>query len=323
MTQQQLQRDRSAEWLVIAGAVFTALLFGLTAAFLGFNAQLVLAMIVAAAAILVFNQPMGVILFIVVIPYSNSELIPRLAQNVVIFGLAALLVARMALRVAGGKPLNLPMPRELVLYVLLVSFAVVVGYTHLKEMTPYFMMVMGMEKYGFKEYVIGLYAKQMTLVLMAASIAWLIVNNNGRGKWVINTALVSGVLFVMLMLGILAASGFAVDQLRGRNFFIVLGRQSNGAGGLLMIIFAGSLFMWETAQGFRLRIALLGSTMLLMIGILLTASRGAVLGMLVVLLLYVVQFRRLRAGIRDRRHRRDRFRAGARLGARAHAARAG
>lgn len=295
MNVHNVRRERSAEALVVLGAVCLALLFGLTAGFLGFNAQLLLAMLVGAAAILIFNQMTGVILFILLVPYNGSEQIPRMAQNLVIFGLAALLVARMTLRVAGGKPLNLPMPRPLVFYVLLVTFAVAIGYTHLKEMTPYFMMRMSMDSYGFKEYVVGLYAKQMTLVLMAASIAWIIVNNGGRGKWAIYTALASGVMFVVLMLLILAASGFAFDRLRGRNFFMALGRQSNSAGGLLLILFACSLFSWEMARGASLRLLLLGSTMMLMLGVLLTASRGAVLGLVAALALYVIHFRRLRA----------------------------
>jgi O-antigen ligase len=281
--------------LIVVGALLAAMLLGLTGAMLGAEAQVLLLFILIPAIVLMLNQPLGLLLFILLVPYNGSAVIPRMAQNVVFFGIAALFFARLGLRMAAGKPLQLPFPREILLYVLLVTAAVAVGYTHLNEMTVSFKIRTHIESYGFKEYVVGFYAKQMTLVVMAGIIAWLTVQNGGRSGWIVAGAVASAVIFVFAMLAVLGSSGFSFDQIRtSRNIFVQLGRQSNNAGGLLFIMFASTLFMWEMAHGGGKRFVLLCATLLLMMGVLLTASRGAILAMLVVLFLYAVEFRRIR-----------------------------
>ena len=112
--------------------------------------------------------------------------------------------------------------------------------------------------------------------------------------WIVNTALASGALFVVLMLGLIALRGFPLEELRSRNFFMVLGRQSNAVGGLLMILLPCSLYMWEMANGRLRRLVLMVVTLALVTGITLSASRGAILGMLAVFIIYAIEFRRVR-----------------------------
>jgi O-antigen ligase len=288
------RQDNASIVLTVTGACLLALLLGLAGAMFGGDVQVMLLLLLIPAVVLVFNQPLGLLLFIMVVPYNGGQVIPRIAQNLVFFGIAAIFFARLGLRLAAGKPLQLPLPREIVLYVLLVTAAVGIGYTHIGEMTIAYKIRTNLTSYGFKEYVLGLYAKQMTLVVMAGIIAWLTVRNSGRSGWIVAGALCSGVVFVMAMFVVLGMGGFSFDQLRtSRTMFLSLGRQSNNAGGLLFILFACSLFMWQFARG-GLRVVLFGSTMLLMTGVLLTASRGAILALLVVLLLYAAEFRRIR-----------------------------
>jgi O-antigen ligase len=290
-----VQRDDNLSIvLTITGACLLALLLGLAGAMFGGDVQVKLVLLLIPAVVFIFNQPLGLLLFMFVAPYNGGTIIPRMAQNLVFFGIAAIFFARLGLRLAAGKPLQLPFPREILLYVLLVSAAVAIGYTHIGEMTMGYKVRTGLTSYGFKEYVLGLYAKQMTLVVMAGIIAWLTVRNEGKSGWVVAGALASGVVFVMAMLAVLGSSGFSFDQLRtSRSIFVSLGRQSNNAGGLLFILFACSLFMWELTRG-GLRVLLFGTTILLMGGVLLTASRGAILALLVVLVLYAAEFRRIR-----------------------------
>jgi O-antigen ligase len=130
---------------------------------------------------------------------------------------------------------------------------------------------------------------------MAGIIVWLLVAKRTSPDWIINTALASGTLFVVLMLGLIALRGFPLEELRSRNFFMALGRQSNSLGGMLMILLPCALYMWTMATGPLRRLVLAGITLALVTGITLSASRGAILAMLVVFALYALEFRRFRA----------------------------
>jgi O-antigen ligase len=290
-----MEHSKSNAILVIASAVVLALLLGFVGAIIGAQAQVLLVMVVLAGIVLLFNQPLGLVLFILLVPYNGSQTIPRLAQNAVFFGVVAIFFSRMALRMAAGKPFDLPVPREIIVYVLLVTGSVAWGAAHLNEITFSFKMRANLGDYGLKEYVLGLYVKQMTLVVMAGIIAWLTVRNRGRSQWIIGTALFSGVLFVAMMFVVLGAGGLSFDQIRtNRMIFIPLGRQSNSAGAMLAIIFTCSLFMWEMTRKRGLKVLLFFVNLLLMMGVLLTASRAAILALMVALLIYTIEFRRLR-----------------------------
>lgn len=283
-------------FLIAAAAVFSALLFGVVGGYLGFQAQGLLFAVLVPALLIVVSPRAGLLLYILIVPFNGSTLLPRQIQNIVYFGIGALFFVRLALHFLAGKKIGLPLPRQLWMYIGIMVLATVIGYTHLNEISPYFLLRSRMEAYGFKEYVVGFFAKQMTLVVMAGMIVWLIANKVGDGKWIMKAALASGVIFVLLMFVIFAMQGFPVDRLRNdRNLFISLGRQSNSAGGMLFIVFACSLYMWERVKGGWSTVALAATTALLFVGVMMTVSRGAIVGLFVVLLLYAVEFRRVRA----------------------------
>src|SRR5687768_15626400 len=111
-----MEHSKSNAILVIASAVVLALLLGFVGAIIGAQAQVLLVMVVLAGIVLLFNQPLGLVLFILLVPYNGSQTIPRLAQNAVFFGVVAIFFSRMALRMAAGKPFDLPVPREIIVY---------------------------------------------------------------------------------------------------------------------------------------------------------------------------------------------------------------
>lgn len=277
------------------GTVLLALLCGLAGALFGAEAQLMVVLLGVPAVAMILDQRLGLFLFILLAPYNGAVDVPRMAQNVVFFGICALFVMRLLMtRVVSGS-FELPLPKEFILYGLLFTGATAIGVTHLKEITPAYLFKIGADSYGLKEYVVGFYARQLTLVIMAAIVVWLLVAKRSRPDWIINATLASGALFVLLMLAVLAARGFPLSELRTRTFFMVLGRQSNSVGGLLYILLGCVLYMWEMAKGTGRRSALLAVASLLVIGVVLSASRAAVLAMLVIFVLYVVEFRRVRA----------------------------
>lgn len=288
---------RNSGVLVAAAALLAALLFGVVGGLLGFEAQGLLLAALIPAVLLVVSPRAGLVLYILVAPYNNSTLIPRNVQNLVLFGIAAMFFARLALQFLAGRQLKLPFPRPVVLYVAVMILGIVIGTFHLDEITPSFLFITHIEKYGLKEYVVGFWAKEMIVVAVAGMIAWLVNNQIGRdGRWIMWVAIGSGTLFVLMMFYVFAAQGFPVARLRSdRTLFAVLGRQSNSAGGLLCLLFACSLYMWESVKGGWAKLILAVTTALLVVGVMMSVSRGAILAMMVVLAIYVIEFRRIRA----------------------------
>ena len=280
--------------VIVVGGVLLALMFGLVGGLFGFEAQALVLLLGVPAIALLVDQRLGLFLFIMLVPYNGAENIPREAQNIVFFGIALLFVARLLMNRAMSSSFQMPLPKEFILYALLFTATTVVGVTHLREITPAYLFRIGVDAYGLKEYVAGFYARQFTLLIMSAIIVWLLVAKRTRPDWIVNTALASGALFVVLMLGLIALRGFPLEELRSRNFFMVLGRQSNAVGGLLMILLPCSLYMWEMANGRLRRLVLMVVTLALVTGITLSASRGAILGMLAVFIIYAIEFRRVR-----------------------------
>jgi O-antigen ligase len=291
-----LARDgRGAAGAVLTSSLLLAMLIALVGGLFGAEALVVLLLFGVPAIALLVDLRVALFLFIMLMPYIGSEAIPREAQNAVFFGTAALFVVRLLLARALAGRFDLPLPRPLVLYAALFTLATAIGVTHLDEITYVFLKQVEVGPYGIKEYVVGVYARRFTLIIMAVVIIWLLVTGRSRPDWIVNAALASGAAFVLMMIGVVAMGGFSLADVTSRVYFMVLGRQSNSLGGLLMILLASSLYMWELSQGAWRRIVLMTLTAMLLTGVVLSASRGAIMATLFIFLWYVIEFRRMRA----------------------------
>jgi len=282
-----------------AGLLLLALLLGLVGAVGGWVAQVFLVTIVIPLVLLVSDYRIGLVLLIVLMPYANSRLIPQLGPlsmvNLVLAGVCGLYLLRMTLLRMSNRPAPLPLERELLLYyVLPVTMAAVVGTLHLNEIPQYFLVVSKIEKFGLKEYWISHYFKTMLLVLTACIMGAAVVER-GKGQRFAIALAVSAVLFVAAMCVLMAFSGMSLDKLKdARSFLGVLGRHNNEAGVMLTTALAPMLFMQPHLKTRAARTAMAAAAGFVICGIVLTFSRGAFLGMLGILLLYVLHFRRVK-----------------------------
>ncbi|MEW6706231.1 MAG: O-antigen ligase family protein [Pseudomonadota bacterium] len=287
---------------LFGGLVLLALLIGLVGAIGGWIAQLLLLTLVVPMALLVSDYRIGLVLLIVLMPYANSRLIPQLGPlsiiNLVLAGVCALYLLRMVLARMSRKPAHLPVERELLLfYVLPVTMAAVVGTMHLGEIPQYFLVVSKIEKYGLKEYWISHYFKTMLLVLTACIMGAAVVEY-GKGKRFAVALAVSAVLFVLAMMALIAISGMSLDRLKdARSFLSLLGRHNNEAGVLLTTALGPMLFMHAHLRHRIGRLALGTAVGLVIVGILLTFSRGAFLGLVAIIAMYVLHFRRVKTAL--------------------------
>jgi O-antigen ligase len=292
---------KGAGGLLMGALLLVAVFFGFAGGLFGFEMQLLMLIVLVPAALLLLEPRLALALLILMLPYSGSslEFLPRIAQNAVILGVPTLFALRMLIRAASGHGLGFAIPRPVVFYVAVMIVGAAIGYTHLGEIAPRLMVNLARQDgdYGFKEYVIGFFAKQMMIVAMALMIASTVADAR-RGEWVLWFGFATGVLFVAAMLALLVASGVSVSALgSSRALFKQLGRHSNTVGSMLVLLLPIALFAREALKSPLQRLLLLGVVGVLLAGILLSASRGAALAAAVVFAIYVLKHRRFRSAM--------------------------
>jgi O-antigen ligase len=241
-------------------------------------------------------------MLIVISPYANSQAIPQLGPlsiiNLLLAGLVMLYLLRLALLRMSGRPSPMPVERELLLfYVLPVTLAAMVGTLHVGEIPQHFLVANKIEHFGVRDYWISQYTKTMLLVFIACIIGAAVVEF-GKGMRFAISVCIGAVLFVLAMAALIGATGASFSQLRDdRNFLTLLGRQNNEAGVLLATAFGPMLFMQAYVRHRGWQWVLRLGAGLVAAGVAVTFSRGAFLGLMVILLAYVLHFRRIKTAV--------------------------
>lgn len=289
---------QGSPWMTIvaASAVVFAALIGFVSGKIGADLQLLIVLALAPLILLVLSPRTGIILLVLMIPFAGSTIIPRQLQNAVILGMPMLLFVRIFVEWVGGKKAIQDLPWQYWLYVVVMFTAVAIGTTHLNEISPLLVASIGDEGvFGKKQYVVGFFAKQIMMGLLPILVIAYAKDRKDLG-WVAVLSLAGAAIFVPAMLYAFVVSGASVTDLRSnRALFIALGTHSNTIGGLLAMPFGVALFMREHVKSPMGRLALVGVLSLLLLGVLLTASRGAFVAILAVSVFYVVKYRRIGA----------------------------
>jgi len=289
---------QGSPWItaVAASTVLLAALIGYVSGKQGADLQLLVVLALAPIILLVLSPRTAIVLLVLMLPFTGSTIIPRPIQNAVLLGIPLLLFVRMFIEWVGGKKAIQDLPWQYWLYVVVMFTAAAIGTTHLHEISPLLVASIGDEGvFGKKQYVLGFFAKQIMMGLLPLFVIAFATNRKDVG-WVAILSLAGAAIFVPAMLYAFVISGASVTDLRSnRALFIALGTHSNTIGGLLALPFGVALFMREHVRHRIGRLALIGVLMLILLGVLLTASRGAFVAILAVSTLYVIKYRRVGA----------------------------
>lgn len=294
--------NRMRMWLVSLGFLLLALLLGLSGAVLGWELQLVALSLIVPVVVLVADYRLGLAMMILVVPIATSPLLPKVgplnALNLLILGIVLVFIAQRILLTLRSARTQVPIPRILVwAYLVPVTLATAWGYTHLDELTPYFLRQNGYDSFGFKPYVIGIYLKNLLLVVNALIIATSVIER-GNARFILVATCVSPLVFIACMIAIMADASFSMEDLRtSRSFLAMLGRHANEAGVLLMLQLGPLLFLRESVSSRTVKLLLTIACLMVAGGVLFTVSRGAILGMVAILAYYVLHFRRIRTAL--------------------------
>lgn len=284
----------------LAGIVLLAALLGAGVAVGGLNA-LVLCLALIGCAFILFDFRIGVVLLIALMPLSTSIVFPHAMLGVTGLNpfnllLAATLGACLLRGLSDGS-LRRILPRPLLwLYLLPIVAAGFLGSRHVAEIGPAFYAYEMVDFVDAAGYARDMVVKPLLLVAFALLVGAAVSRSSAPERflapmvisiWAVSLLVIVFVLQSGIGLGRLASS-------ESREFLSALGLHANELGRVFVIAYALLLFSWAAARQAGWRLALLASMGLVIAALVLTFSRGAFAGFILVNLLFLVWHRSAR-----------------------------
>jgi O-antigen ligase len=243
----------------------------------------------------------GVVMLIVIMPVSSSYLFPH-----EMFGISGLnplnllLISTLGsyvLNCAGQGVARSLVSRPLVfLYLLPIVAGAFLGMSHVREIPGDFRVNDWIEYDGPGGYWRDLVVKPLFLVLYAMLVAAAVARSKAIERFLtpmlISMWVMGGMVVVFTIM-----SGVHLYQLAGtyeRSFLSPLGMHANDLGRLYATAYALMLFVWDRTQRHSLKAFLIVSMGLVVAALLLTFSRGAFVGFLIVNIIYLFSRRKMK-----------------------------
>ena len=285
---------------VQAAAALLGLVCGGAVALGGMNG-LYLCLSLVGAALILYDFRVGVVLLILMMPISGSHIFPHEMLGITgLNPLNLLLVATLGsylLQASFDGSVRRFMPTPLLwLYVLPILVAGALGSRHVGDMVQEFYIF---DLISFNDpagYLRDMLAKPLLLVVFALLIGAAASRSQQPQRFLIPT-LVSVWVMGLIVIVFVRASGIALDELgsvTSRDFLTALGMHANELGRLYATAYALLLFTWAQSESQAVKIALLVSMGAVIAALLLTFSRSAFVGVILVNALYLLWHRNVR-----------------------------
>jgi O-antigen ligase len=285
---------RSLVWIA-AAVVFVAIgsLGGLALAIGELDALWISLSVVAALVVLV-DYRIGAVLLTLMLPVSDSNLFPHALMgmtgvNPINLLLAGTLVSYMARAGRGAQAGLLLQPQLIWLYIVPIIIGGVLGAFHVDDIVPFFMEELVVNFHNEAGYLRDMVMKPLFIPLFAALLGVAVARSEKAESYIVPIAL-SVWIIALIEIGFVAASGIKLGRLASadmRGFFLAIGLHANDLGRLFAIAYALLLFTWWEAKSQALKTFLFLTMGVLALALLLTFSRGAFVGFLLVNALFL------------------------------------
>jgi O-antigen ligase len=297
LLEQQFFRHKLA---LFAGIALLGLFWGAVVAVGGLNA-LVLCVSLVGCAFILTDFRIGVVLLIVLLPISSSAVFPHAMLGITGLNPFNLLLAgtlgSYLLHALFDGSIRRFMPQPLLwLYIVPIVVAGALGSRHVGDIMPAFFMYDMIEFHDSGGYLRELVAKPLLMVLAALLVGAAVSKSEKPERFLIPTLLSIWVMGSMVIVYV-CLQGFALGELAGstsRHFLTALGMHANELGRLYAVAYALLLFAWAESKERGLRVVLLASMGVVVVALVLTFSRSAFFGFIVVNVLFVLWRRNAR-----------------------------
>jgi hypothetical protein len=286
----------------LAGMALCGLVAGVVVAVAGLNA-LYLSVSLIACGFVLADFRIGLVLLILLLPISSSQLFPHAMFGITgLNPLNLLLIGTLCaclLRGLSGGRLQQFLPRPLLwLYVVPILIAGGIGVRHVGDIASSFGIVPDLVNFtGATGYLIERVAKPLSLVVFALLVG-AAASASEKPERLLIPMVVSIWAIGLIVVAFVAQSGIALSELASsasRAFLSPLGLHANDQGRLYTMAYALLLFTWAESKQPGTRLALLASMGLVITVLVLTFSRGAFVGFILVNVLFLLWRRNMKA----------------------------
>jgi O-antigen ligase len=190
-----------------------------------------------------------------------------------------------------GRQIGLLVPRPLLwLYVVPILVAGLIGARHVDDILPFFyenLLVHFTDGAGyFRDIALKPLFMVLTALLVGAAVA-----QSQKSERFLAPIVISVWVMCLTAIGYVASSGMSLGEISGtgsRAFFSSMGMHANDLGRLYAVAYALLLFTWGESKDRALRTVLVATMGLITLALLLTFSRGAFVGFLLVNALFLL-----------------------------------
>ena len=275
-------------WLLVGlGLIVGAAAAGYALAVAEVEALFVSLALVACVAV-IFDFRIGVVLLVMMLPAADTPFIPHGLMgvtglnpiNLLLAGTLGAYLLRGRLQKAG----QLLPPRLVWLYIVPLVVGGLLGMRHVDDIVPYFYeneVVKFTNAFG---YLRDMMVRPLIMVAVSVVLAAAVARSQKPERFIVLIA-ISVWVVILIQLGYVAASGVRLGTLasaRARTFFDAIGIHANDLGRLYVIAYALLLFVWWETKQTALKNFLFVTMGVLTFALMLTFSRGAFVGFLLV-----------------------------------------
>ena len=255
--------------------------------------QALVASLTILACVAVFADfRIGAVLLLVMLPVEGSYVFPHSAFGVTgLNPLNLVLFATLISYLIRGERLGSFVPKPLFwLFIVPISIAGVIGSRHVDQIYPYFYdeeIIHFTDAFG---YLRDLLFKPMLMVLASLVIAQAVIKSKKTENFLVPFIVAVWVMSLMAI-GYVVAEGVSLGTLaltNERTFFSALGMHANDLGRLYAVAYSLLLFTWGETKDLRLKSVIFVTMGVLTLALLLTFSRGAFVGWVMVNVLFLV-----------------------------------
>lgn len=289
--------SRQKQLAAMAGLIVLGLMLGASVGLLGVGGA-VLAISGLAAIFVVRDFRVGVAMLVLIMPISQSYVFPH-----EMFGLTGLnplnllviaTLLSLYMRWLGDGMLAGFVPRSLFLfYVAPLLMGAFIGMFRWDEIPGMFRELDLLSVTSEATYWRDMFLKPFMFVLYALLVACA-VQKSERPERFLTPMIISIMVMALLAVAFVMLEGYSLSQLAGvysRQMFSALGMHANDLGRLYATAYAPLLFMWGRTSNSALKFLLVIVMALVAGALLLTFSRGAFLGFIIVNIVFLVSRR--------------------------------
>jgi O-antigen ligase len=282
-------------WIAVALVMLGLALGSGYALALGEMAGLYVGLSLACAVAVLLDFRVGAVLLVLMLPLSASALFPHGMMGITgLNPLNMLLLATLGAYLLHGRlqRAGAVLPWQVaLLYVAPIALGGAIGVGHVREIPSFFYEMAGAgHLYTERQYLMTDLIKPFVIVAVALMVGAAAARSQKPERFIVAIA-ASAALLALAQLAFVLLEGVPLGLMatpEARNFYEPLGLHANALGRLHLFALALLLFVWADAKAPRLRLFLLVTVGLVGMALLLTFSRAAILGALIVVALFLM-----------------------------------